>query len=77
MLQKIPSAVWAWALKGFAQPKQKESGSDTSSLGRILGIVMLASFFVPTGCTFFWPALEENTLLGVDQILLPDWPTSP
>ena len=45
-------AVSSSALKGLTQPKQEETTSSSPSLGRVLGMAMLASFFVPTGWTF-------------------------
>jgi pimeloyl-ACP methyl ester carboxylesterase len=45
-------AVGSSALKGLTPPKEQGTTSSKSSSGRILGMVMLASFFVPTGLTF-------------------------
>lgn len=60
--------VGSSALKGLTQPKQKEPGSNQGSPGRILGMVMLASFFVPTGCTF---------LAGLGGEFPPWWKPNP
>jgi hypothetical protein len=61
-------AAGSGALQGLTQPRQKEPGSNKGSSGRILGMVILASFFVPTGCTFLisiggeFPPVENQIL---------------
>ena len=52
VVRSYGGAVSSSALKGLVQSKQDESGGGKNSSGRVLGMVMLASFFVPTGCTF-------------------------
>jgi pimeloyl-ACP methyl ester carboxylesterase len=68
-------AVSSSALKGLMQSKQDESESSKNSSGRVLGMVMLASFFVPTGCTFlasiggeFPPWWKPNPTTGLADV---------
>jgi hypothetical protein len=68
-------AVGSSPLKGLTQQKHGASGSEKSPAGRIRGMVMLASFFVPTGCTFltglggeFPPWWRPNSDTGLAEI---------
>ena len=68
-------AVSSSALKGLTQSKQDKSGSSKNSSGWVLGMVMLASFFVPTGCTFLAgtrgecpPWWKPNSMTGLADI---------
>ena len=68
-------AVASSALKGLTEPKLQDATSSKPSSGRILGMAMLASFFVPTGWTFlaslggeFPPWWKPNPETGLADI---------